>query len=116
MELRENSQIGGTCGESLNGGNHLRMFRQNGSEHNTGALFLAVSQEEDAIQSHTISPDGYDIGRDSLVASALNNPSSGSVSYTVTAQNLTGYLAAGSNGINHGREAFLAPQASLCLN
>jgi hypothetical protein len=41
MELRENMQIGGTCGESLNGGNHLRMFRQNGSEHNTGALFLA---------------------------------------------------------------------------
>jgi len=41
MELRENSQIGGTCGESLNGGNHLRMFRQNGNNHNTGALFLA---------------------------------------------------------------------------
>jgi hypothetical protein len=41
MELRENLQIGGTCAESLVGGNHLRMFRQNGSEHNTGALFLA---------------------------------------------------------------------------
>jgi hypothetical protein len=40
---------------------------------------------------------------DSLVASALNNPSSGSVSYTITVQNLTGYLNAGSNGINHGR-------------
>jgi hypothetical protein len=43
---------------------------------------------------------------DSLVASALNNPKSGSVSYTVTAQNLTGYLAAGSNGINHGKGLF----------
>jgi hypothetical protein len=42
MELRENLiPIGGTCLESLVGGNHLRMFRQNGSEHNTGALFLA---------------------------------------------------------------------------
>jgi hypothetical protein len=41
MELRENLQIGGTCAESLVGGNHFRMFRQNGSEHNTGALFLA---------------------------------------------------------------------------
>ena len=41
MELRENLQIGGTCAESLNGGNHLRMFRQNGTSHNTGALFLA---------------------------------------------------------------------------
>ena len=45
---------------------------------------------------------------DSLVASALKNPKSGSVSYTVTAQNLTGYLAAGSNGINHGKGAFLS--------
>jgi len=44
---------------------------------------------------------------DRLVASALNNPSSGSVKYTVTAQNLTGYLAAGSNGINHGKGVFL---------
>ncbi|KAF8499810.1 hypothetical protein F5888DRAFT_1905855 [Russula emetica] len=102
IELRENYPIGGTCEESLVGGNHLRMFRQNGSEHNTGALFLAVSKEESVIESHTIATDGYDVGRDSLVASALNNPSSGSVSYTVTAQNLTGYLAAGSNGINHG--------------
>jgi hypothetical protein len=41
MELRENLKIGGTCGESLVGGNHLRMFRQNGTNHNTGALFLA---------------------------------------------------------------------------
>jgi hypothetical protein len=41
MELRENLKIIGTCGESLVGGNHLRMFRQNGTSHNTGALFLA---------------------------------------------------------------------------
>ncbi|KAF8499806.1 hypothetical protein F5888DRAFT_113617 [Russula emetica] len=100
-ELRENYPIGGTCEESLVGGNHLRMFRQSGSEHNTGALFLAVSKEETVFQSHDIASDGYDVGRDSLVASALNNPSYGSVSYTVTAQNLTGYLTAG-NGTNHG--------------
>src|SRR5712675_1741663 len=41
IELRENLKNGGTCEESLVGGNHLRMFRQNGSDHNTGALFLA---------------------------------------------------------------------------
>jgi hypothetical protein len=41
LELRENYPGGGTCIESLIGGNHLRMFRQNGSEHDTGALFLA---------------------------------------------------------------------------
>ncbi len=41
MELRENLKFGGTCGESLVGGNHFRMFRQNGTNHDTGALFLA---------------------------------------------------------------------------
>jgi hypothetical protein len=42
MELRENeSPILGTCVESLIGGNHLRMYRQNGTDHPTGALFLA---------------------------------------------------------------------------
>jgi hypothetical protein len=41
IELRADSKIGGTCTESLVGGNHLRMFRQNGTNHNTGALFLA---------------------------------------------------------------------------
>ena len=41
MELREDLPIVGTCGESAVGGNHLRMFRQNGTNHNTGALFLA---------------------------------------------------------------------------
>ena len=41
MELRANLAVGGTCEESLVGGNHLRMFRQNGTNHNTGALFLA---------------------------------------------------------------------------
>jgi hypothetical protein len=41
MELRENYPVGGTCEESLIGGNHLRMFRQNGTGHDTGALFLA---------------------------------------------------------------------------
>jgi hypothetical protein len=40
MVLRENLPLGGTCGESLFGGNHLRMFRQDGANHNTGALFL----------------------------------------------------------------------------
>ena len=43
MELRNdfgNDEIG-TCWESLVGGNHFRLFRQNGPSANTGALFLA---------------------------------------------------------------------------
>jgi hypothetical protein len=31
----------GTCWESIKGGNHLRMFRQDGPEGGKGALFLA---------------------------------------------------------------------------
>lgn len=40
--------------------------------------------------------------RDNLVTSALGSTSYGGVSYTTTAQNITGLLAAGSVGINHG--------------
>jgi hypothetical protein len=44
MELRQEQlslPILGTCLESAIGGNHLRMYRQNGTDHSTGALFLA---------------------------------------------------------------------------
>ena len=43
LELRQdygNTGLG-TCLESLAGGKHLRLFRQNGPTANTGALFLA---------------------------------------------------------------------------
>jgi len=95
----------GTCLESLIGGNHLRVFRQNGPTANTGALFLAVSKEEDVEENHTIVANGYDIGRDLLVQNATNTsprPSFGGVTYSATAQQMTGLLAAGSAGVNHG--------------
>lgn len=106
VELREDfgDDILGTCLESLIGGNHLRMFRQNGTQANSGALFLAVSHEEDLEESHTIIPNGYDIGRDELVAAALNNGSTTShdgVTYQATSQNITGLLQPGTNGVNH---------------
>jgi hypothetical protein len=41
----------------------FRMYRQNGSLADSGALFLATSKEEDVTKGHTIVPDGYDIGR-----------------------------------------------------
>ncbi|KAH8979928.1 hypothetical protein EDB86DRAFT_597130 [Lactarius hatsudake] len=99
IELREdfgNVPVG-SCLESLAGGNHLRLFRQNGPTANTGALFLAVSQEENVFDGHTISPDGYDIGRDKFVQGAL-----GASGFHTVAQNITGLLAPGSTGINHG--------------
>ncbi|KAK7451027.1 hypothetical protein VKT23_012702 [Stygiomarasmius scandens] len=104
IELREDfgDPNLGTCLESLNGGNHFRVFTQDGAQHNTGALFLAVSQEENAANSHTISPDGYDVGRDNLVSMAVGTKSFGGVTYHTTSQSVSGLLPSGSTGINHG--------------
>jgi len=104
MELREDfgNALLGTCLESLIGGNHLRMFRQNGTEHNTGALFLAVSMEENIAESHTIVPNGYNIGRDDLVGNATAGITSfGGISYSTTSEDITGLLPAGDAGVNH---------------
>ncbi|KAJ6558595.1 hypothetical protein DFH09DRAFT_922733 [Mycena vulgaris] len=92
----------GTCLESLIGGNHLRVFRQNGPQANTGALFLAVSKEEDVTQGHTIVPNGYNIGRDLLAANATGSPSFNGVTYSTTVEKITTLLPAGSAGVNHG--------------
>ncbi|KAI0372987.1 hypothetical protein BV20DRAFT_845555 [Pilatotrama ljubarskyi] len=92
----------GTCLESLIGGNHFRVFRQNGPQANSGALFLAVSKEQDVSENHNIVPDGYNIGRDELVAAAVGTKSHGGVIYNVVAKNITGLMPAGSEGVNHG--------------
>ncbi|KAJ7627157.1 hypothetical protein FB45DRAFT_835441 [Roridomyces roridus] len=92
----------GTCLESLIGGNHLRVFRQNGTEANTGALFLAVSQEENVAEGHTIVANGYNLGRNALAATAIaGTTTANGVSYTTVAQNLTTLLPAGTAGVNH---------------
>ncbi|TFK53859.1 hypothetical protein OE88DRAFT_1710972 [Heliocybe sulcata] len=103
IEIREDygSAAVGTCLESLVGGNHFRVWRQNGTEADSGALFLAVSKEEDIFESHTIVPDGYDIGRNLLVEAAVGTTSYGGVTYSTTAENITGLLAPGSDGVNH---------------
>ncbi|KAL5506940.1 hypothetical protein ACEPAH_6396 [Sanghuangporus vaninii] len=93
----------GTCLETFVGGNHFRMFRQNGPKANTGALFLAVSHEEDLGEQHTVSPNGYDLGRDELVARATEEVTEyDDVKYTATSQGLTGLLEEGTTWINHG--------------
>ncbi|KAF8724715.1 hypothetical protein AX14_008651 [Amanita brunnescens Koide BX004] len=104
IELRQDygSAAVGTCLESAIGGNHFRVWHQNGPDADTGALFLAVSKEKPATDKHDIVPDGYNIGRDSLAANAVGTTSYGGVTYQTTAQNVTGLLAPGSQGINHG--------------
>jgi hypothetical protein len=100
--LRQVFAFLGTCLESLFGGNHFRVFRQKGPTADTGALFLAVSKEEDVIENHTIVPNGYNIGRNLLVSNAIGITSFGGVTYSTTAENITGLLAPGSAGVNHG--------------
>ncbi|KAI0958720.1 hypothetical protein AcV7_004453 [Taiwanofungus camphoratus] len=65
IELRQDydDASDGTCLETLIGGNHFRVFIQNGSDADSGALFLAVSKEEPLTEEHDIVPDGYNIGR-----------------------------------------------------
>ncbi|KAJ6625762.1 hypothetical protein B0H10DRAFT_2161644 [Mycena sp. CBHHK59/15] len=92
--LRESFGIPGvgTCLESLTGGNHFRVFPQGG----TGALFLAVSKEEDVSEQHNIVPNGYTSGatRSSRMRSFTT--------YKTVLTELTGLLAPGSDGVNHG--------------
>lgn len=67
IELRQDFGIpfilGGTCWESLLGGKHFRVYRQNGPLANSGALFLASSKEMSIAKHHMIVPDGYNINR-----------------------------------------------------
>ncbi|KAN0094699.1 hypothetical protein V8E55_002986 [Tylopilus felleus] len=62
-----------------------------------------ISSEDRArlSQSTTIS-DGYDVGRNDLVAGAVGQTSYGGVTYSTMAQGITGLLAPGSAGVNHG--------------
>ncbi|KAF4570164.1 hypothetical protein EYR36_009970 [Pleurotus pulmonarius] len=103
------SPLLGTCLESLIGGNHFRAWIQNynataGSDGaEGGAVFLAVSQEEDSTQHHNIVPDGYNRGRDSLVNAALGTHQHPFLpyKYVTTSADLTGLLAPGADGVNH---------------
>ncbi|KAJ7208173.1 hypothetical protein B0H12DRAFT_431164 [Mycena haematopus] len=109
----------GTCLETLIGGNHYRVFRQNGSLANSGALFLAASREDPITEQHNIVPNGYNIGRDQVVATATAGVVSFSgVDYTTTVEYVSGLLPPGAAGINHnisidGVTAILTVTASV---
>nr|GAT55467.1 predicted protein [Mycena chlorophos] len=92
----------GTCLETLIGGNHYRVFRQNGTGADSGALFLAASKEDPITESHDIVSNGYDLGRDEIVTAATaGTVSFNGVDYTTTVEYVTGLLPPGSAGINH---------------
>ncbi|GAA5830683.1 hypothetical protein JCM3766R1_003390 [Sporobolomyces carnicolor] len=109
--LRSNydDPILGTCAQSLQGGNHFRVFRQNGSLADSGAWFLAVSREHNLGKGHMIVKNGYDLGRDEVVSLATNSDGTRSpiskALYTATVKAVQGPAYFGNltrDDINHG--------------
>ncbi|GAA6051713.1 hypothetical protein JCM3770_002696 [Rhodotorula araucariae] len=99
----------GTCKESADGGFHYRIWRQNGTEANSGAWFLAASEEQDLSKSHDITPNGYDVGRNevvrrAIVAGGTTSPVTNRT-YEATAEPVSGpgyYGNVSTSEINHG--------------
>ncbi|KAE8215742.1 hypothetical protein CF327_g1031 [Tilletia walkeri] len=91
----------GSCWESLYGGNHFRVWKQNGSFANTGAWFLAISKEKNLRMHHTIDTDGYNIGRDLLVDSAERGGQWDHYHWRATSEWVEGLMGSGRHGINH---------------
>ncbi|WVN87391.1 uncharacterized protein L203_102570 [Cryptococcus depauperatus CBS 7841] len=56
----------GTCLESIYGGNHIRVFRQETS----GAYFFSTSAEMDSTTHHNLGLNAYDLGRNLFVGNA----------------------------------------------
>jgi len=94
--------IYGPCWESLIGGNHFRAWKQNGTDANTEAWFLAVSKELFLGKRHTIAADGYNKGRDWLVERAVQGGSWQDKSWIAEIEWVESLLEPGSDGVNHG--------------
>jgi len=94
----------GTCWESLAGGQHFRVWKQNGTLANSGAWFLGASKEMDASKNHMIVPDGYNIGRDYLVERATAGSHGGGIWWKAEVEWREGLLSPGKQGVNHGIE------------
>ncbi|KAM6494440.1 hypothetical protein JOM56_010801 [Amanita muscaria] len=92
----------GTCWESLAGGQHFRAWKQNGTSANSGAWFIGASKEEDSSKHHTISPNGYNLGRDWLVARAVEGGHWKGMWWKADVEYRSDLLAEGSDGVNHG--------------
>ncbi|GAA5983621.1 hypothetical protein JCM11641_007302 [Rhodosporidiobolus odoratus] len=95
----------GTCYETVNGGSHYRVWRQNGTEANSGAWFLAASIEKNLTLQHGIVDNGYDLGRDAVVqAATAGETKSPLTNRTFTTEVRNGsYLAnISTSSINHG--------------
>ncbi|KAK0549974.1 hypothetical protein OC846_002591 [Tilletia horrida] len=91
----------GSCWESLYGGNHFRVWKQNGTLANTGAWFLAISKEKNLRARHAIDTDGYNIGRDLLIDSAIRGGLWQHYHWRADITWIDGLMEPGADGINH---------------
>lgn len=106
--------------EVLQGGNHFRYWFQTGPKANTSAVFLAVSVEAPLNQSHTVVPNGYDLGRDQFVQNATSSARTfQSTTYRTTLVQYNSSLLSGASksSLNHnigidGRVAILKVDTS----
>ncbi|KAI0766455.1 hypothetical protein BD413DRAFT_615245 [Trametes elegans] len=109
----------GTCTETIKGGNHFRYWVQDGSEANSGAIFMATSYELPIQMGHDIVFNGYNLGRDWLVGNATaqssliptanitngttysGQTSFGGYTYKTDALYVSGIASNSSAGVNH---------------
>lgn len=94
---------GGSCIESLKGGNHFRYWIQNGTAADSGAIFIAASVELNATLNHMIAPNGYDNGRDEMVGNATAGTLTSPGGFEYTVSRTTNELLSGisASQINH---------------
>ncbi|POY71663.1 hypothetical protein BMF94_5358, partial [Rhodotorula taiwanensis] len=92
----------GSCLETITGGNHFRAYKQNGTEADSGAWFLAASKEVDLRGKHKIAHNGYNIGRDLIVERASSGSTYLNRRYETKVEWLEGLLRPGSEGMAHG--------------
>ncbi|GAA6020598.1 hypothetical protein JCM8202_006316 [Rhodotorula sphaerocarpa] len=92
----------GSCLETITGGNHFRAYKQNGTEANSGAWFLAASKEVDLRGKHKIAHDGYNLGRNLLVEKATGGSSYLNRRYEARVEWVEDLLDPGSEGMAHG--------------
>ncbi|KAI0369375.1 hypothetical protein BV20DRAFT_359327 [Pilatotrama ljubarskyi] len=109
----------GTCTETIKGGNHFRYWIQDGSQANSGAIFMATSYELPIQMGHDIIFNGYNLGRDWLVGNATaqssliptanitngttysGQTSFGGYTYKTDVVYLSGILSNSTKGVNH---------------
>ncbi|KAJ3500049.1 hypothetical protein NMY22_g19391 [Coprinellus aureogranulatus] len=105
--------VWGTCWESLavvavvglmiqQAGIISVAWKQNGTEANSGAWFIGASKELDSSKHHTIVPNGWNLGRDWFVDSAVEGTHYRSRWWKAAVEWRTDLLEEGSDGINHG--------------